>query len=81
MSIVDDSKVIPVTIEDVFTVISLFFGEGLAGIASVIDIVEFIMMDWFTLTVIMELDEGVGSIDVDDVEMSDVDDDVVGKTV
>ena len=59
LSIVDDSKVIPVSIEDAFAVISLLFGEGLADIVSLIDIVEFIMTDWFTLTVIMELGEGV----------------------
>ena len=59
LSIVDDSKVIPVSIEDAFTVILLLFGEGLADIVSLIDIVEFIMTDWFTLTVIMELGEGV----------------------
>ena len=59
LSIVDDCKVIPVSIEDAFAVISLLFGEGLADIVSLIDIVEFIMTDWFTLTVIMELGEGV----------------------
>ena len=63
LSIVDDSKVIPVSIEDAFTVISLLFGEGLADIVSLIDIVEFIMTDWFAVISLL-FGEGLADIAV-----------------
>ena len=90
----DESKGIPVIIEDVFVVILLFIEEELADIGdSLIAIVDELIMDWFALTSITELDDGVGSIDEDDASIVDDDgatvvvDDVavvvvgVGKTI